>query len=242
MIKLESIDESSTSAPGSVVVIYGKGGNGKTTFAANNQLKQLFVIVDDDGGIKSLRKLPEEIKSTIDVQKLVVPEGASPIGMLAKLISELKPSLNQYHSIVFDPLSEIRDRQAAFISKTEMGGQQLQIKQWGELAKQLDRLLMEIISLRELTNVVICTHEESKTLEDSITQTSTVIIQTTLGDKANRKLEKYADEILRIQKNGDVVSLDFGLSTNTITKSRKFGHEPKENLLKTNISLVEVLY
>ncbi len=239
MIKLSKINEVVNNKK-KLITIFGKGGVGKTTFLLNNNLKKLVVVVDDDGGLESAKKLSPEIQATADIV-VVDYTGLTPIGALAKTLAEIEPMIDQYDVLIIDPISEIRSKQAKFVKTNTNGGTNLKINQWGEIADAMNQLIEDIIMLSRKTNVIISSHEETKEIEDSITENKIVKIGTVLGDKANQKLEKYCDEIIRVSKAGNEVLFDFGINSNVMTKSRKFGHLPKEQLLAKNISVNDLL-
>lgn len=227
------------------ITIYGKGGVGKTTAALNHpDKKMLMLVLENDGGTKALLRLPQEIQANIDVLEINLLGGGSPIGIVASNIQALLQSgkVKEYDVVVIDPITNIRTRQAEYISNTEMGGSQLEIKQWGEVSRQVSAMFDLLLQIKLVTNLVLVAHETVNEKTDSMTKLKTVSIEPALGDQFNHKLEEYCDEIIRLTKGQtpegyNAPNFDFGSNPNVVAKTRTYGHLGQDQLLVTGFNL-----
>lgn len=223
------------------VVLYGKGGVGKTTFALTNpeKPKTLIISTEDDGGLSAINSIDPWITENIYAHKLDMSNG-SPIGILYQFIKDLISNLQGIEVVVIDPFTNIRMMQAGFLQRTVYGGK-ANIQMWTELKNQINLLFEVIIELKQHVDVIIIAHEDMSTKEDS-TGNNFVVIQPAVGNGPVELMEQYADEIVRIHKDGKGNRVfDFGSYGNVFGKTRLFGRESIAELKKENLTINELL-
>lgn len=225
------------------ICVYGHGGVGKTTFVINNSTapKTAYISLENDGGIKSLAKIDKVITDNVSVLSPDMSVG-SPIGVVAQILQELQKPEYDFDTIILDPFTNLRNDQARYLARTE-GSSKVTLQMWGDVSTAIDLLFKEFLKLKTKYNLIIVAHEELKQVNDTGADSSTYIIRPNVGEKAAHLFEQYCDEIIRVTKNGHGERVfDLGSqSSNTLGKSRLFGHLHPAELAMTDLKIQTII-
>lgn len=153
-----------------VMLVYGMGGVGKTTFASTFPKP---LLLDFENGAKYFG----ERGITVDVAKFNT-------WLTVKDKKELNDSLKNYETIIIDPIGEamdklINDTDTVSGQKYRQSGGDLTMAGWGEVKKQMRSFIKYLRDTGK--NVVIVAHVDEKSDEESLVKRP--LIATKIADE-----------------------------------------------------------
>jgi hypothetical protein len=132
------------------VLIYGRPGSGKTTFAGSSAKKFKTIIASAESGLLSLRKMVDDSGNPVDVDFVKIEKFED----LEELSRFLIASKHEYQTLVIDSLTEVQQACMASILIKE-GRERPQLQDWGTLN---DRMVRMIRYFRDMSHMnLVCT-------------------------------------------------------------------------------------
>jgi len=163
------------------VLVYGASGSGKTTFGSTAP-KPIFASAENGLLAIADKELPfVQIASKVD---------------LLDLYKYLRDEKHDYETVVIDSITEINEVIKVDIEKKT--GRAMQLKDWGELAKTIEKILR---MFRDLPmNVVIIAQEDYVKDNDSIYK-----VVPAMNGKMATKMAYYMDIVayMAVNKEGE---------------------------------------
>lgn len=222
---------------GSLNIIMGEAGSGKTTFCGSYPKPMLYVKLSDDGGEKVL-----EGQEGIDVIQLATDkeyltsrgqQGQRLADKLRGLIYELMSTEHQYQSLVVDPFTELATDMENVMTKIK-GGRALSFDDRSTIQTVIHPLFKGLQMLSEKMHVLLPCHTKSFENTDTLSEETYVKILPSFTQSTAKELCKYADMIMFITVRGEGGENELSLKGTSYKRVGIVGANP---LLPTKIRL-----
>jgi hypothetical protein len=218
-VSLQVKSTNTLATPPMSVLVYGKGKEGKTTFASTFPKP---LIISCEGGLIGLRDKDIDFIEPINWNEL--------LAIIAELIKTQQPGTvefqgKKYESIVLDSLNELYRVVMNSILSLSKGREMPQVQDWGLASDRVERLIKEVVRLP--------VHSCSTCLEDMDKDeyTGRILAGPLLPGKLGRKAPALFDYVFHAQtepKKGGGVNYVLATSTESVYQA---GGRYGENVL-----------